>query len=226
MSHLGVLCQKASDSAQPWRNECGIQLPRGVGTRERACKCSLALHVCGLARGGEAEQGEGGAGAPLHLLLHGSWDCVRNCGWGNPLSLPPKVWKRCAGRGPADLLGSAQAKHGSPAGSAGDGAVVLHPTCTGPVRIVFPILPGGCCIPSSSSHDFNTTYLLPTSLHGKSTATAMVMLRLGRSHSDALGTAGRMGQTTPWNSAPLFRVVSVKGTVPLSLCLASSPGAG
>ena len=77
MSHLAVLCQKASDSAQPWRNECGIQLPLGVGTRERACKCSLALHVCGLARGGEGEQGEGGAGAPLHLLLHGSWDCVR-----------------------------------------------------------------------------------------------------------------------------------------------------
>lgn len=72
MSHLGVLCQKASDSAQPWRNECGIQLPLGVGTRERACKCSLARHVCGLARGGE-----GGAGAPLHLLLRGSWHCVR-----------------------------------------------------------------------------------------------------------------------------------------------------
>lgn len=34
LSHSGALCQKASDSAQLRRNECGIQLPRRVGTCE------------------------------------------------------------------------------------------------------------------------------------------------------------------------------------------------
>lgn len=34
LSHSGALCQKTSDSAQLRRNECGIQLPRRVGTCE------------------------------------------------------------------------------------------------------------------------------------------------------------------------------------------------
>lgn len=151
-----------------------------------ACKCSLALHVCGP---GAGREGQGllriscctapGIAAPgiasgLRLWVVG----------GKPLSLP-RLWKRRAGRGPADLLGNVQAKRGSPAGSAGDGAglcraggAASHLRVQGLsfLRVSYSFVR---LLPSSRSRDFGKTELLPASLQGEGAAAVPVVPGLG-----------------------------------------------
>lgn len=80
MSHSGVLCQEASDSAQPWRKECGIQLPLGVGTR-------ASVHLRCVSAAGEGGTGAAPVSCSCSGLASGLWPWV-----GKPLSLP-SLWK-------------------------------------------------------------------------------------------------------------------------------------
>lgn len=212
----------------------------GVGTRERSVQV-FTCAACLRPRRGVGREGQGllciscctapGIAAP------GIASGLRLWVGGKPLSLP-RLWKRRAGRGPADLLGNVQAKRGSPAGSAGDGAGLcrasgaashLHVQGLSFLQVSYSFVR---LLPSSRSRDFGKTELLPASLHGEGAAcctggagVGMIPTVPPHGRGASPGTAGagvveavpRLGRedgADNLSSAPALGAAWVKGTVP------------
>lgn len=130
LSHSGVLCQEASDSAQPWRKECGIQLPLGVGPR-----ASVHLRCVSAA-------GRGGRARGCSRLLLPLRPCIRAPAVGGEPFISPQSLEVCAGHWPGDLLGGMkQSMAHLPAVPGWSRA--LHPTC-------IPNHPPGVKVPTLS----------------------------------------------------------------------------
>lgn len=154
MSHSRVLCQEASDSAQLWRKECGIQLPLGVGTR-----ASVHLRCVSAA-------GRGGRDRGCSCLLLPLRPCVRAPAVGGEAFIAPKVLEVPAGHRPGDLLGGVKQSVAHLMAVPG-WEQALYPTCVpkDPPGARFPTLswspssrimtctklPATCCCASSAS---------------------------------------------------------------------------
>lgn len=116
LSHSRILCQEASDSAQPWRKECGIQLPLGVGTR-----ASVHLRCVSAA-------GRGGRDRGCSRLLLPLQPCIRALAVGGEAFIAPKPLEVPAGHWPGDLLGSVKQSMAHLTAVPG-WRRALHPTC-------------------------------------------------------------------------------------------------